>query len=121
MERSFTKQLGQFVEALGLDGSLLGFVAGGLQVSDHLGYQKHHDRVHAERHPVLGGTDGQRVVGRYEDEVVDEETGDGAGDAGSEPTDDHCGDDRHHEHQRRRSRRSDGRGAAAWRLPVRLR
>ena len=41
------QQLGEFVEALGLDGSLLGFVAGGFQVSDHLGYQKHHDRVHA--------------------------------------------------------------------------
>ena len=93
------QELGKFIEALGLDGPFLRFVAGGFQVGDHLGDQKHHDRVHTQRDPVLAGAYGKRVVGRYEHEVVDEETSDRAGDPGPEPTDDHGGDDGDHEHE----------------------
>ena len=98
------QRLRQLVEPFGLHGPALRLLPGAAQLGHDLGDDQDHRGIDGERDPVLGRADGQRVVGREEEEVVDEEPSQCAHDAGKEAADHDTHQCGQYEHQRRGGR-----------------
>ncbi len=82
------QRLRQFVQPLGLVGPAFRLLAGTPELGHDLGDDQDDHRVKGERDPVLRRADGERVVGREEEEVVDDEPAERTYDAGQETADD---------------------------------
>ena len=93
--------LGQLVQAFGLLGPAFRLLPGALQLGHDLGDDQDDHDVDDKRDPVLRRADRQRVVGREEEHVVEDESPQCADEPGNEATDDGPGQRRQHEQQRR--------------------